>query len=402
MPAHILILDTGKEWGGGTNSLLELLSRIDRGRYCFSALFYYNYKKGNESDIKREMEKLGVNFLQIKQKKDSWKVKLLKEAIRFLFFYSKTITRYIIFWVNYHCRIKKNARRVYEILQDLRIDLLYLNNQPSSNLEGILAAQLAEIPAVQHSRIKTELNAYEVNTANAGLKKMVCVSEGIKNDLIRQGIDAAKCVVVYNGIDAALEPQIPPEQIRQRYGILPGEVIIGSAGSLIKRKQMGHLIQALARLQKRTEKPLKGLILGAGPEEEALRREIHRLNLADNVSLPGFVHPVLEYINAMDIFVFPSQREGFPRVIIEAMLMGKPVVAYQIAGLAESVVDGETGYLVPAQDLERLTQAILRLAENPELRQEMGEKGRLRVIENFSMERYIRGVDNVFGEVLGQ
>ena len=73
---NILILDTGKEWGGGTNSLLELLKRVDMNRYRFSALFYTNYKS-NSSDIKTEMQNLGVQFLTLKQEKQSVVVKII-------------------------------------------------------------------------------------------------------------------------------------------------------------------------------------------------------------------------------------------------------------------------------------------------------------------------------------
>ncbi|MEK6901702.1 MAG: glycosyltransferase, partial [Nanoarchaeota archaeon] len=62
LPKRILILDTGKEWGGGTNSLLELLKRIDKNKYHFTAIFYNNYKRGNDSNIKMEIEKLGIDF----------------------------------------------------------------------------------------------------------------------------------------------------------------------------------------------------------------------------------------------------------------------------------------------------------------------------------------------------
>lgn len=83
---RILVLDTGKEWGGGTNSLLELLKRIDRGKYHFTALFYNNYKKGNESDIKTEIEKLGIDFILSERKKQPILAKVLKESGRLFLF----------------------------------------------------------------------------------------------------------------------------------------------------------------------------------------------------------------------------------------------------------------------------------------------------------------------------
>ena len=246
MQKKILILDTGKEWGGGTNSLLELLKRIDKNKYHFTVLFYNNYKKGCESDIKTDIEKLGIEFLTLEQKKQSVLVKTAKELSRLIFFFSRRLKRYFVFLIDYHFRIKQNAEKILELLKDLKIDLLYMNNQPSSNLEGIIASKITGIAALQHSRIETTLNSFEVKAANLWLKKMICVSEGVKNNFIRQGVDKSKCVVVYNGIDSKTVPRLSPKDIRKTWGISDNEIVIGTVGSLIKRKQIKGLVEAMA------------------------------------------------------------------------------------------------------------------------------------------------------------
>ena len=83
------------------------------------------------------------------------------------------------------------------------------------------------------------------------------------------------------------------------------------------------------------------------------------------------------------------------------MLLGKPVIASDITGSSELVVDGETGFLVPAGKTEAIAAAILRLIENPALRKQMGEKAKERIIRNFPIEKYVNDVENVFAEVLG-
>ncbi|MCX5717114.1 MAG: glycosyltransferase, partial [Nitrospirae bacterium] len=102
MQKKILILDTGKEWGGGTNSLLELLKRIDKNRYSLTLLFYNNYKKGTDSDIRTEAEKLGVRFLLLAQEKQPVLVKIAKELSRLIFFFSRRLKRYFVFLIDYH------------------------------------------------------------------------------------------------------------------------------------------------------------------------------------------------------------------------------------------------------------------------------------------------------------
>ena len=97
MKRHIVILDTGKEWGGGTESLLQLLKRLDRSEYEFSAVFYANYKKGSGSDIRTELEKQGVGFTLVKRPEKKLYAKALKEAARALLFLSPRLKKKSVF-----------------------------------------------------------------------------------------------------------------------------------------------------------------------------------------------------------------------------------------------------------------------------------------------------------------
>jgi glycosyltransferase involved in cell wall biosynthesis len=400
MAEKILILDTGKEWGGGTNSLLELLKRIDKNKYHFTALFYNNYKKGSESDIKTEAEKLGVEFLILEQRKQPVIAKTAKELLRLTFFFSRPLKRYFVFLIDYHFRIKRNAEKISGLLKNLKIDLLYMNNQPSSNLEGIIASKMTGVPALQHSRIETTLNSFEVRAVNLWLKKMICVSEGVKNSFIRQGVDKSKCVVVYNGIDSKTIPQASRKEIRTAWGISDNEIVIGTVGSLIKRKRIIYLIESIALIAHRSEQPVKCMIVGKGPEKENLMTNVNGRNLDSKIIFTDFQSDAISYINALDIFVMPSEKEGLPRVILEAMLMGKPVIASDITGSSELIVNGETGFLVPVGKTGAIAAAVLRLIENPALREQMGEKATERIIRNFPIEKYVNDVENVFAEVL--
>jgi len=412
----ILILDTGKEWGGGTNSLLELLKRIDKTKYHFTALFYNNYKKGDESDIKSEIEKLGVEFLILEQRTQPVIAKTAKELLRLLFFFSRQLKRYSVFLIDYQFRIKRNAEKISELLKNLRIDLFYMNNQPSSNLEGIIASKMTGVSALQHSRIEATLNSFEVKAVNLWLKKMICVSEGVKNSFVRQGIDKSKCVVVHNGIDADTKPETLASEIRKMWGVGEDEILIGTVGSLIKRKQINDLIEALAELQKqdargKTNPPhppllkggeggLKCMIVGDGPEKDSLQKMVLKMGLHDRVIFTGFQIDAISYINAMNIFVLTSEKEGLPRVILEAMLMGKPVIACDIAGPSELIVDGETGFLVPVGQTKAIANAMLSLTKDSALRDQMGEKAKERVTRNFPVEKYANSVNKIFEELI--
>lgn len=397
---RILILDTGNEWGGGTNSLFEYLKRADRDQYHFTALFYKNYKKSGSSDLKTEFQKLGIDFILIPQAPNTFFLKSLKEAVRMLFFYNKKLLKRVIFFLEYHLKINKKAGKIAEILITSKSDLLYMNNQPSSNLEGILASRNTGIPAVQHCRIESELNKTETTLANTHLKKIMTVSEGVKNSLVRQGIDANKCIVVYNGIDAAAQPEKDLRFIRKELGAEENTVLIGTVCSLIKRKRVKDLLDAFASVLKTATQPIKCVIVGEGPEGETLQRYAEKLNISEHTIFTGFKSDAVSYINAFDIFILTSRKEGLPRVILEAMLMGKPVVASDVTGPAELVLSGSTGYLVGLGQTKEFAGAITALVRDSGLRAKMGGAARQRVVEKFDINSYVKGIEKTFSEAL--
>lgn len=396
---NILILDTGREWGGGTNSLLELLKRTDKERFTFHLLFYHNYRQGGGRDIRSAVEALGITFSLLEQKKQSLLVKICKELARALFFFSRPLKKQAVFFIDRQTRIKRNARRIADILKESGTDLLYMNNQPSSNLEGIIASGTSGVPAIQHSRIEMKLNPFEVRAANQYLSKIICVSQGVKDTLAESGVEPSRCVVVYNGISAGAGPLRPPEEIKREWGVKDNEFMVGTVGSLIKRKRITELIEALYLIKGKTAKPIKCLILGEGPEKDNLKDLAVKRGLSDNVIFTGFQPDALSFINAMDIFVMPSEKEGFPRVMLEAMLMRKPVIASRIRGTEELVVEDETGIMYKKGDVGELAACLIRLISSASMMDKMGNAGKERVLQNFSIERYVEQVSDILSGV---
>src|SRR5206468_8794383 len=128
-------------------------------------------------------------------------------------------------------------------------------------------------------------------------------------------------------------------------------------------------------------------IAGRGPLENALRALARELGIAEAVSFLGQVAPIQSAIESAGAVVVPSLGEGFGMVALEAMERGRPVVAAAVGGLAEIVVDGVTGLLVPSGEVEPLAAAIVRLGRDPELAARMGRAGRERALADFPQER---------------
>ena len=398
-PIRILILDTGKEWGGGTNSLLELLRRSHE-KYAFLAVFYHNYTQGGASNIQETLERLGIETLILPQRHIPFPAKLAKEIAKVALFFSRPAARLIVFLIDYLWRIRPSARRLIQLIRNRQIDLVYLNNQPASNLEAIIAARVCGVPAVQHCRKVTVLNPVERKLANRGLSKMICVSEGVRNTFVHAGIMAQKCIVVHNGIDLSARPAVNADQLRSKLGIPSDAIVVGTVCSLIPLKRVDLLIDALPAL--RSGPSVRCLIVGDGPELLRLKALAQKRGVLDKCLFAGFQRDALSFINAMDIFVLSSTQEGLPRVILEAMLLSKPVAASNVTGSSELVIDGETGRLFPSGDAAALTDCLRELIQDGELRTRMGARGRERVEQNFSIERYVQGVQRELDEVIAQ
>ncbi|MCX8086129.1 MAG: glycosyltransferase [Rhodocyclaceae bacterium] len=388
MTKRILLLDTGKEWGGGTNSMIELLKRLDRSRFAVTALFYYNYPKGDTSDLKRELAAIGIPLeIMTPPRQPVW-AKLAKELTRGLLRPLPELRRRFLHRIERLWRINPLARRLAARLKEGRFDLLYLNNQPSSNLEGYLAARMAGLPVVQHCRIEAGLQPAEVDVVNEVAKRIICVSVGVKDSLVAQGVRPDLCRVVHNAIDG----HQPLPEAASILGARPGTLVIGSVGSLIARKSNDQLLRAAAKLRERAP-DFHLLLVGDGPQRMALQELAKKLGLADRITFAGFQTAPLPWLAAMDVMVLASAKEGLPRVILEAMLMGKPVVASDIVGSRELVKHGETGFLYPYGDEAALADCLERLLNDAGLRSRFGEAGRQRVLRDFSIESYVAGVE---------
>jgi glycosyltransferase involved in cell wall biosynthesis len=393
---RILLLDTGKEWGGGTNSMIELLKRIDRNRFDVTALFYHNYRKG-DSDLRRELAAIGIPLEIQPQRRQPLAAKLTKELARGLLGWHRSWRSDAVHAIDRRWRILPNAREIARRLRGGRFDVLYVNNQPSSNLEGYLAAAATGVPLVQHCRIDVTLKPEEAAAVNRNARRVICVSQGVADSLVAQGVGPERCVVVHNAIDGR---QILPDPVALP-DVAPGTVVIGSVGSLITRKANDHLLRAAAAVCERSAVPFRLLLVGDGPERPALEAMTRQLKLMDRVTFAGFQKVPLPWVAAMDILVLASAKEGLPRNILEAMLLGKPVIASDVVGSRELVRPELTGLLYPYGDVDALAQHLQRLLESADERRRFGEAGRAVVLNEYAIENYVAGVEAILAEAAG-
>lgn len=213
--------------------------------------------------------------------------------------------------------------------------------------------------------------------------RIVCVSDYVRNDLIRRGIPAEKTVTVPTGFDCA-----PLGESTE------GDFIL-SLGRLVKTKGLDYLIDAM------TEVDCKLLICGKGPEEKHIRKLISRKNLEDKVTMLGYVseEEKRRLMSECKLFVMPSLFESFGLAAVELMSCGRPLVCTDVNGLPDTVGDG--GMLVKAKDSKGLSTAINRLLDDPEERKILGRNAR-RQAESYSWKDIIDTYEEVLLDVSNQ
>ena len=199
------------------------------------------------------------------------------------------------------------------------------------------------------------------------------------------------------------EPREAGEDVRKKLGIGPDNLVVMTLTRLVKRKGVDHLIRAVSGLPEQ----IHLLIVGDGPDRSRLEQLINKLGLAGRVHLAGFVDRVEPYFRAADIFALASHEdkssgdvEGFGIVLLEAQARGLPVIGTDSGGIPEAFAPGQTGLLVPPEDPQDLAEAILKLADDPGLREQMGGRGKGLVREKYDWADLAQEVARAYREVL--
>lgn len=232
--------------------------------------------------------------------------------------------------------------------------------------------------------------------------RVVGVGEAVRQALIHnEGIPAGRVGVVYNGIDPDQFAAHTPDRdaVRQELGLSGEEFAILQVARLDYLKDHPTAVRTMARVVRRFPSA-RLLLVGEGPEREAIRAQVASLGLDDHVRLLGLRKDVPRLLAAADLFLLTSVSEGIPLTLIEAMAVGLPVVSTRVGGTGEVVIDGETGYLAPAGEDSVLAEAVERLGTQPALRREMGERGRERARGLFSEQRMADQYLELYREML--
>ena len=286
-----------------------------------------------------------------------------------------------------------------------RVDIVHTHNF-TTYLYGGIGAILGRVPYIiqgEHGDLPLQKDRASIMRWRRCLSHFTTlfhtVSARLKEELIEWvGVKPEKIFSILNGVDLAKFRIINPSLIRKRLGLKEEDFVIGAVGRLNYLKNYPLLISALPQMKERVE-GLKVIFIGEGPEKDSLSVLARRLKVIDIIKFLGFRTDIPELLNATDLLIQPSLSEGMSNTILESMACGKPVVASDVGGNKEVVVDGVTGYLFPSERRDILEEKLISLAGDEEKRYQMGIAGRKRVEGRFSLNRMVKGYEDFYKHI---
>jgi len=363
---RILHVEIGGTYGGSLRALELYLAYCDRGRFLHHVLFYFP-TPGAER-LAALAEKIGVLYPTV----PAWLLHGRPQPNPTLTSVKRSLKRTGIgplltegaLWMRYLPTFSA-VPRLYRWFTRGRYDLIHVNAVPAHySAAPLAAARLARIPAVTHVRNVFPRNSF--NRWQARLSStLVTVNQGLEKELSSWRINGA-IHTCYDAVELATPQESVAQALRSEL-LGDGKVLVGSVGRLVSTKGFEYLVRA-ARQVIDARPAVRFAIAGDGPQRAQLEDLIAALNLTGYVHLCGFRPDVANFLSALDLFACSSLQEGLPIAVIEAMMVGKPVVATDVGGIPEAVLPGATGLLVAPGQPEDLAAAILEALERDQAR----------------------------------
>jgi glycosyltransferase involved in cell wall biosynthesis len=385
--SNILYLDSGSGIGGGQRSLLLLLNLLDKDRFTpFVGCL-------GDSAFAVEVAKTEASIVPLSLPAAHNKTDKVK---RFTFGDLLEDFRQLQVVLQLHGAVKRHA-----------IDLIHANSLSVALLGGIVA-RLNRIPILMHKRYATSYGVLD-RLCERLLHRVILVSEATRWDFA----SASKQTLIYNGVDLDAF-QASPKEVETLRTELFGDasdpsILAGVVTRITPEKGIHFLVRAMAELKglfSMTGASIKLLIVG-GPYfqkdvdyMDELKQEVEDCGLEDSVIFTGFLSDTRIVTSLLDIVLVPSIiPEACPRTIIEAMAVGKPVIATPLGGSKE-LVTSETGILVPSEDASAIAAAMAALGADRERLTAMGKAARTRAVQLFSSKKNTALTEAVYTELL--
>jgi len=379
----IAILDHSPDLGGAEVTLLTLLRNIDRSRFDVTVIVPSEgtfSKALGASGISVSIVHLPMGLIRLKRGKAFQSLLLLLSSLFSLQFFILNLCFYL----------KKNRFQ------------LVLTNTIKSHLYGSVAARICSIPLIWrfHDILSpSDFSPFLIKCialfGRLFPKKILAVSKVTRDHLAQNGIDRGKIDVIFNSVDhERLESPGGFNNIRGEYRLGNGVKLVGCIGRIIPQKGQKVLLSAIPGVLQRYPDAVFLIVGDTFLKEEAYKKElvefIEKSGIEKSARLTGFRTDIGNVIQSLDLVIFPSiAPEAFPLSVLEALWLGKPVIASDIGGVKEIIEDGVTGVLVEPNQPEQITEKILCLFNDPRICDGIGQRAKESVKIKFSLRDYV-------------
>jgi len=354
---NITFLNSNKVWGGGEKWTLDTALYLSRSGYDVLIITYKNsalYKEVRKYELELELKSIKVTTFSI---------------------------------INIFHR-----KRFKRILKAYNVGTLFLNLSNDLKFGAKVAHKLGVNKIVYRRAIPKPIKRrwYYKRLFVRYVDRIISNSEQTKKGVLLNYSDIISdefVKVIYNGIEINKQFDAEKKDVENK-------VVIGSAGRLSKEKGHLYLIQLAANLKEKGI-PFKIKLAGEGSQRKKLEKEIEKSGLKEEFELIGFKKDLNDFYSQIDVFVLPSIWEGFGFVLLEAMSYKLPVIAFDTGSSAEIIQDQKNGFIVPEYNVDILTENVIKLYMNKDLRKKMGNTGFKILQDKFSVENTLREVKKI-------
>lgn len=370
---------------GGQQSLLSLVRRLNKAK--FGAIIAIP----GEGPLRLEASKYGipVEVVPYPRGLNVFNKQLIKSPWAILLS--------LVYLVQYNIRL-------FKLIRAHRPDVICANQLRSVLTIGWLS-KLLGIPLIWYLRINEKAGLLD-HIALLLSTKVVAVSRGVTNIFGDDGKrkHREKIIVIYDGIDIR-QFDVPHGTFKKSAPLPEGAFVFAMVSSMHPRKGHRYFLQAAEKLLNSFPNTYF-VIVGKATNnneityEDEIKKLVEKLRIGKNVLFLGFREDVPAICREIDCLVLPSTAEGLPRVVLEAMAAGKPVIASNVGGCAEAVIHGETGILVTPGDVDSLYKAMRFVRTSPTMAKIMGDKGRERVLKYFTIERCVSTFEDLLEKLV--
>lgn len=289
-------------------------------------------------------------------------------------------------------------------------DIIHLNSSKIGGI-GALAGRMAGVkkiiftahgwPFNENRNILSKAVIWILSWFTALLStKIIVIDELDKKQAMNFPFCKNKIVLIHNGINdfEFLKKEDSKKIISEKIGKDPfqNRICIGTIAELHNNKGLRYGIEAIGKLSNKQLTKISYLIIGEGEEREELSKLIKVLCLKDRVFLVGFMDDAKKYLNAFDIFMFPSIKEGLPYALMEASHAELPIITTKVGGIVDIINDKNSKFLVKSKDPKELSVALSELIEDKKMRDALGKKNKENVRSNFTLDKMIEGTMEVY------